>query len=303
MKSSSNHREIVVGDEYDLRCYTVPVRVDSLDGEHLFFAFTDAADGMTHRIKIKTFTKAIVARRSGMAAVAASPVIDRFYEGNGDAVVGLQRGNMAVEWVNLGEGSEGDYDPEDADDENLLRFDVYVVREGEHIEAEGAESKAIDDASYCTNMPATTDVGTLKAALVYLMDEVHSASASLENHPNIKKKCELLSWVSPTSAELVPYLAKGPNMEKLTIDGKQVVFYANPIPAEDGHYYPSLVVEGEGFHRPTDWDWGTDLKLVEDLCKKKNAENGYSKDEVYRIIARSMTANRRTREKRAGARA
>ena len=34
------------------------------------------------------------------------------------------RGDRKVEWVDIGEGWNGDYDPDDPDDTALLRFDV-----------------------------------------------------------------------------------------------------------------------------------------------------------------------------------
>jgi hypothetical protein len=38
----------------------------------------------------------------------------------------LTRGDVCVSWVELGEGYNGDYDEEDPEDVELLRFDVLV---------------------------------------------------------------------------------------------------------------------------------------------------------------------------------
>ena len=47
----------------------------------------------------------------------------------------ITRGVVKIEWVNLGEGYDGDYDPENPDDVNLLRFDVSKKVNGEWTEA------------------------------------------------------------------------------------------------------------------------------------------------------------------------
>ena len=53
-------------------------------------------------------------------------------------------GRYTLEWVDLGEGFDGDYDPENPDDRPLLRADLY------------ADGEAIEGASYCTQAPVTT---------------------------------------------------------------------------------------------------------------------------------------------------
>lgn len=117
--------------------------------------------------------------------------------------IGLRRGNMAVEWTNLGEGVDGDYDESDPDDVNLLRFDVYVLasdadsHRGEPTKDGVPLREAIDDASYCTDTPAGTGELALRGLLLRIMGAVHSADASLSNPPRIKRLCESLSWLSP----------------------------------------------------------------------------------------------------------
>ena len=88
----------------------------------------------------------------------------------------LTRGNLRAEWENLGEGFSGDYDPTDPDDVNLLRFSVYDVATGEQL----------DDASYCTQMPADTDPSILARALEQIVAEAGS-----------KRALEGLSWMKP----------------------------------------------------------------------------------------------------------
>lgn len=95
---------------------------------------------------------------------------------------------IKVEWTNLGEGINGDYEEGNPADVNLLRFDVYILRNGRW--------KEVDDASYCTEMPADTDVDTLKRAAAYLAKEY---AMVLGDDPNasVKKLGERLSWICP----------------------------------------------------------------------------------------------------------
>jgi hypothetical protein len=93
------------------------------------------------------------------------------------------RGNVRIDWVNLGEGFDGDYDPENADDVNLLRFDVY--------RHDGADWVEVSDGSYCTQVPAHTDHVTLRRILTSFMDYIHDDIKSVGKS---KRKCEQLSW-------------------------------------------------------------------------------------------------------------
>jgi hypothetical protein len=99
----------------------------------------------------------------------------------------LIKDRVRVEWDELGEGICGDYNPNDPDDIELLRFDVsYLDDEGNWIDP--------GDASYCTRFPASTPENVRLAALEYLMREVYDP---LMNGYSIKKLCEHLSWIEP----------------------------------------------------------------------------------------------------------
>lgn len=95
---------------------------------------------------------------------------------------------VRVEWYNADEGWCGDYDPDDPDDENLLRFDVYIRREGNW--------EAVEDASYCTRMPADTKPEILKRALELLLKEYTDVLRS-DPYASVKKLGEGYSWMSP----------------------------------------------------------------------------------------------------------
>lgn len=103
----------------------------------------------------------------------------------------LTRGDLKVEWLNLGEGVNGDYDESDPNDVNLLRFDVSHLVNGEW--------EPVDDASYCTQMPADTSEKILVQGLENIMGAVSAAVFAGEPVDDI---CARLSWMSPEYFEV-----------------------------------------------------------------------------------------------------
>ena len=93
----------------------------------------------------------------------------------------LKRGNVTVELVDIGEGLSGTYNPDDPNDVKLLRF--YVILGNEDVE----------DASYCTLVPATATLERQEAKLKILMDAVYER---VSTNQSVKKICERLSWMS-----------------------------------------------------------------------------------------------------------
>ena len=101
---------------------------------------------------------------------------------------------VRVDWVNLGEGICGDYNPNVPDDQNLLRFDVY------YRESPESEWEAVEDASYCTLMPANANISKLIMSAKYIHDEYYDV---LDSDPDIsvKKLGEQLSWINESQFE------------------------------------------------------------------------------------------------------
>jgi len=98
-----------------------------------------------------------------------------------------KRSTVKVEWEWIGEGHDGDYNPDRESDEKLLRFTV--------LRKQGRRFEQIDDASYCTYMPTTSNKKILRMMLEYMYDEiVEDVRAGI----SIKKKCEHLSWIEPS---------------------------------------------------------------------------------------------------------
>jgi hypothetical protein len=99
----------------------------------------------------------------------------------------LIKDNVKVIWENIGEGWSGDYDEDDPEDENLLRFTVYVNDDGQWTE--------VDDSSYCTHVSANTDNDELMRLLNVLMNEFYNV-LHYDIYASVKKLGERMSWIS-----------------------------------------------------------------------------------------------------------
>ena len=108
---------------------------------------------------------------------------------------------IRVDLVNIGEGLSGDYDPEDPDDINLLRFDVYVKNpDADEDYTDGWIE--VEDASYCTQLAADLPEEVLEKAIRVIFKAYRDEISSYEdylNGPSVKKLGEELSWISETS--------------------------------------------------------------------------------------------------------
>lgn len=102
---------------------------------------------------------------------------------------------LRVDWYNADESLCGDYDPDDPDDINLLRFDVYVMREPEKWDDSDDGWRAVEDASYCTNIPANAPEEVLERALRVLFREYRDAIGDYPYY-SVKKLGERLSHIS-----------------------------------------------------------------------------------------------------------
>jgi len=104
----------------------------------------------------------------------------------------LVKGNVKVEWVELGEGWSGDYNEEDPNDEELLRFDVSIwLPDVDDVQGVGDWCDP-GDASYCTRFPASATPEQRLKGLELIMNEVYEDATA--GH-RIKKICEHLSWI------------------------------------------------------------------------------------------------------------
>ena len=96
---------------------------------------------------------------------------------------------IKVEFVNIGEGYWGDYNPENPDDVNLLRFYVYFKPENEK------EWQAVEDASYCTGVAATEKEETIMEKIGKLFKAYRKAYGHICRGGSVKKLGEAMSWI------------------------------------------------------------------------------------------------------------
>ena len=98
----------------------------------------------------------------------------------------LVKDNVKVIWENIGEGYNGDYDEEDPEDDNLLRFTVYVKEDECWMQ--------VDDSSYCTYVTADTDNEKLMELLNVLMVEFYNV-LHYDIYASVKKLGETMSFI------------------------------------------------------------------------------------------------------------
>lgn len=101
---------------------------------------------------------------------------------------------VVIGWI--GEGWQGDYDPDDPDDQPLLRFDAYDLNRPPDIY--GPHSRSFQDTSYCTRLPATIPPEVLKSVCRVI-------AVSLADESHWKRPCEEWSWVNAEDAHRIHY--------------------------------------------------------------------------------------------------
>jgi hypothetical protein len=114
--------------------------------------------------------------------------IDITLAGGTDEPVTIEGDGVRAEWVNIGEGVCGDFNPDDPEDVNLLRFDIsYLTKDNQWEE--------VEDASYCTNISSDTSEEKLVKALYAIWKEYVAVISDYPYH-SVKKLGERLSWIS-----------------------------------------------------------------------------------------------------------
>lgn len=112
---------------------------------------------------------------------------------------------LRVDWVNLGEGICGDYNPENPEDVNLLRFDVYWEPDKDTPTDEMrdlVEWEEVEDSSYCTRVPADTPEDEL-IRLCYVIFKRYAEVIGDYPYCSVKKLGEELSWIEPRKDRLI----------------------------------------------------------------------------------------------------
>lgn len=101
--------------------------------------------------------------------------------------------NFKMILVELGESYEGEYDPEDPESVSLLRLDIIYKKE----EDEGT----IQNGSFCTCIPATTDIDGLKVFLKTVLDHAEDLLLRYgeDSMGTISRILGLYSWYDENS--------------------------------------------------------------------------------------------------------
>jgi hypothetical protein len=107
----------------------------------------------------------------------------------------LERGDLRLEWVNIDEGFNGDYDPSDAEDENLLRLDLMLVKSDEQVH----------NGSVCTQVNATAETSMLESFLLRMMNRIEReiGCSFPDKEPPAKHLFEEFSYVSLSSSNII----------------------------------------------------------------------------------------------------
>tara|TARA_Y100000310_G_C20578932_1_gene761966 strand:+ start:833 stop:1198 length:366 start_codon:yes stop_codon:yes gene_type:complete len=98
-------------------------------------------------------------------------------------------GLFRVELESIGEGYNGDFDPSDPDDVELLRFSV------DQRETLDDDWTGVENSSYCTELPVDIDDTIAEKALTHI---INVAGDALREGTH-KRLCGELSWISVNS--------------------------------------------------------------------------------------------------------
>ena len=113
----------------------------------------------------------------------------------------IVKGDLKVSFTNIGEGWSGDYEPEDPEDDNLLR--IYISMRGG--DGDVAFWEEVEDGSICTSLPATTAIETRKKILEIILGEA-DAAVSREEKRISRHLMDEFSYVNPEWPEKGAYV-------------------------------------------------------------------------------------------------
>lgn len=115
-------------------------------------------------------------------------IIRHSKDGSEGAVLTIEEGNIMVAFENCCEGYCGDYDPDDPEDEELIRFTVWA-NYGED------DWQEVDDASYCTTIPVNSPWEILEKKIKTIFREYKELENHILSGGSVKKLGETLSWI------------------------------------------------------------------------------------------------------------
>ena len=104
---------------------------------------------------------------------------------------------LLAEWFNADEGISGDYNADDPNDVNLLRFDISYNTNPPDVE--DYEWEGVEDACYCTQVEADEPVENLLKLLWIIFKEYKNVLPAYLQGSSVKKLGEGLSYLSGLS--------------------------------------------------------------------------------------------------------
>ncbi len=110
------------------------------------------------------------------------------YDADGDLIA--EDDCIQVCLVNIGEGCSGDYNEDDPEDINYLRFDVYYKN------PESDEMEEVDDASYCTCIDAKSAKEHLEDVIKTIFNRYRDVYTHICAGGSVKHMGEELSYIS-----------------------------------------------------------------------------------------------------------
>ena len=116
-----------------------------------------------------------------------------------DIEVVSENGLVKVVLEYIGEGYQGDYDPEDSEDEPLLRYSLYRKNDDD-------DWDAVDDGTYCTYLSVNDDRDKLVQVANTILLQVKDGLTSYNRQ---KRLYERLSHISISNDIFVDDLSKG----------------------------------------------------------------------------------------------
>jgi hypothetical protein len=77
-------------------------------------------------------------------------------------------------------------------------------------------------------------------------------------------------------------------MESQMTTKRSVYFLQETARTDDGEYIPCIAVEGERGYYQTDWAWGADKEIAQQICDDKNLNLGFTRKEAALIQLSTM---------------
>jgi len=101
-----------------------------------------------------------------------------------DQEITVSMGALKIVWEHLGEGRFGDYNPDDSEDDPLMRFTVLIYSNKEK------DYVPVEDGSYCTLI----EVDKATAFELEILGQM--ILTSFKNSTNPKRTLEAASWLT-----------------------------------------------------------------------------------------------------------